>query len=153
MAQSEAAPQSDFPEVGGEINSQEDREEGKKQNSFINQLFPNDSVTKCDGFINEIRSHNTDEDTLYFLRVGLIQGSERSEDGSWRGQITNCDLLAGKTVKKWISSIMDVKSSMNGVRVQFHIRNLKFSPGIHEGKPVMNSKGVLEKVVIGQLDS
>jgi len=44
------------------------------------------------------------------------------------------------------------KDPFAGIRMTFVIRNLKFTPGIYEGKPVLNSRGVLEAITIGHLD-
>lgn len=76
---------------------------------FKNPLFPNDSVTTCSGFINEIRSHQKGDDVLYFVRVGLIQGSRKNDHDDWQGDITNCDLLVGSTLRKWAESMKQFK--------------------------------------------
>lgn len=141
----------DFPEVGShpEISEQQHKKDDRK--GFQNPLFPNDSVTTCSGFINEIRSHVKDGDTLFFIRVGLIQGARKNERGEWVGDITNCDLLVGSTLRKWAESMKQFTDSFIGIKVTFVIRNLKFTPGIYEGRAVLNSRGVLETISIGYL--
>jgi hypothetical protein len=149
--QSSSADFNDFPEVGShpQLNEQQKRDDRKQ---FQNTLFPNDSVTTCSGFINEIRSHVKDGDTLYFVRMGLIQGSRKIEAG-WEGDITNCDLLVGSTLRKWAEAMLPFKSAYAGIRVNCVIRNLKFTAGLYEGKPVLDSRGVLECITFGHLDS
>lgn len=88
----------------------------------------------------------------YFVRVGLIQGSRKNEQDEWEGDITNCDLLVGATLRKWAEAMMSFKDHLAGVRMSFTIRNLKFSAGLYEGKAVLNSRGVLESITIGHLD-
>lgn len=143
----------DFPEVGGDSRSPGSGQAQKSdKKGFQNTLYPNDSVTTCSGFINEIRSHEKNGDTLYFVRAGLIQGSRKNEKDEWEGDITNCDLLIGSTLKKWAESMKQLNNPFGGIRVSFVIRNLKFVPAIFEGKPVLNSRGILEAVSIGHLD-
>ena len=142
--------QNDFPEVGSQPEADSAKKDDRK--GFQNALFPNDSVTTCSGFINEIRSHVKDGDTLFFLRVGLIQGSRKNGNDNWEGDITNCDLLVGSTLKKWAEKMESSKDAFIGLRVSFVIRNLKFAAGIHDGKPILNSRGILEVITIGHLD-
>ena len=52
----------------------------------------------------------------------------------------------------WAETMMKFEDPFNGIRVTFVIRNLKFTAGLHEGKPVQNSKGILESISIGHLD-
>jgi len=145
-----------FPKVGvlPDLNDYQSQNSDHKSNhkGFQNTVFPNDSVTTCSGFINEIRSHQKGDEMLYFVRAGLIQGSRKNDRGDWEGDITNCDLLVGSTLKKWAGVMMQFKDPFAGIRVTFVIRNLKFMPGLHEGKPVLNSRGVLEVINIGHLD-
>ena len=152
MNQAPVGTYEDFPEVGGHSQMGEPQQKKDDRKGFQNPLFPNDSVTTCSGFINEIRSHVKDSDTLFFVRAGLIQGSRRNERGEWEGDITNCDLLVGSTLKKWAEAMKQLKDPFAGIRVGFVIRNLKFIPAIYEGKPVLNSRGVLEAITIGHLD-
>ena len=140
----------DFPEVGENPLAEQPKRDDRK--GFKNPLFPNDSVTTCSGFINEIRSHQKGDDVLYFVRVGLIQGSRKNDHDDWQGDITNCDLLVGSTLRKWAESMKKFKDPFAGIRVGFVIRNLKFTPGLYEGKPVLDSRGVLETISIGHLD-
>ncbi|OZC34600.1 hypothetical protein B9Q17_10055 [Marinobacter vinifirmus] len=142
----------DFPEVGSQPQAGEQQQKKDDRKGFQNPVFPNDSVTTCSGFINEIRSHAKDSDTLFFVRAGLIQGARRNDRGEWEGDITNCDLLVGSTLRKWAESMKQFKDPFSGIRVTFVIRNLKFTPGIYEGKPVLSSRGVLEAITIGHLD-
>lgn len=143
----------EFPEVGSEpgANSGATGDAADKR-GYQNTIFPNDSVTHCSGFINEIRSHVSGEKTHYFVRVGIIQGSSQGEEGRWEGDITNCDLLVGSTLRKWVESMIGVQNPMKGVRLRFVIRNLRFIPGIHEGKPVLNNRGILETISVGHID-
>ena len=143
----------DFPEVGEPSQSDENQSKKTDRKGFQNPLYPNDSVTTCSGFLNEIRSHEKDGDTLYFVRVGLIQGSRRNGSGDWEGDITNCDLLVGSTLKKWARAMKPLKEPYAGIRMTFTIRNLKFSLGEYDDKPVINSRGVLETITFGHLDT
>lgn len=126
------------------------REQDKK--GFVNAVYANDSITDCSGFINDIRSHSKDGETYYFVRAGLIQGSKRNERGDWEGDITNCDLLVGSTLKKWAESMLKITDPMTGIRLRFAVKNLKFTPDIYEGKPVLRSRGVLETITVGHID-
>jgi len=141
---------SDFPEVNGGSLAGDTPKSDRK--TFQNTVYPNDSVTTCSGFINEIRAHDKGDDVLYFVRAGLIQGSRQKESGDWEGDITNCDLLVGSTLKKWAESMLQYDAPFVGIRVRFVVRNLKFTPGLYEGKPVLNSRGILETITLGQLD-
>lgn len=142
----------DFPEVGDQPQMADSQSQKNDRKGFQNPVFPNDSVTTCSGFINEIRSHQKGDDTLYFVRAGLVQGSRRNDRGDWEGDITNCDLLVGSTLKKWAEAMKQFKDPFAGIRVTFVVRNLKFTPGLYEGKPVLSSRGVLEAITIGHLD-
>ena len=142
----------DFPEVGNQPDSSEVNQANKDRKGYQNPLYPNDSVTTAPGFINEIRSYPKGNETLYFIRAGLIQGSRKNEQGDWVGDITNCDLLVGSTLKKWAESMVPFKDALTGIKVTFTVRNLKFIPEIYEGKAVQNSRGVLESITIGHLD-
>ncbi len=119
---------------------------------YLNRVFPNDAITRCDGFINDLKSHTKDDETFFFVRVGLIQGSTLSNDQKWRGDITNCDLLVGSTLKKWAEKMGSVGDALEGIRVNFTIKNLKYIPELYEGNPVLRSRGILEKVSFGRLD-
>lgn len=148
----------DFPDVaeeyfsgGGAGVAVPDSEQKDKRRGYKNEIFANDSLTICSGFVSAVKPHVKGEDTLYFARVGLIQGSKQ-EEGAWVGDITNCDLLVGSTLKKWAEEVAGVEDLFKGVRMTFRIRNLKFTAGIYEGKPVLNSRGILEMVTFGHLN-
>lgn len=149
----------EFPAVGEAEASQDavqeqsqNQERPTRKRGFNNPLYPNDSVTTCNGFINDIRTHEKEGRTMYFMRVGMITGSKLKEDSSgYIGDITNCDLLVGDTLKKWVQGLLRSNDSYDGVIMRFTIRNLKFTPDIYEGKPVLKSRGVLEAVSIGHL--
>ena len=138
--------EADFPDVNGKPV------ETKTKRGYQNEIYANDSITYCDGFINEVKSHHKGDETLYFARVGILAGSKRDEaKGEWVGDIVNCDLLIGSTLKKWAEYVEPIKEPFRGVRMKFQIRNLKFMAGIYEGKPVLNSRGILETVTFGHL--
>lgn len=142
-----------FPEIeGGSTGPDSGPKQASSRKGFQNPVFPNDAITTCSGFINEIRSHQKGEDTFYFVRAGLIVGSRQNEAQEWEGDFLNCDLLVGSTMKKWAESMIGVGSMLSGIRVNLTIRNLKFTPGLYEGKPILNSKGVLEVMQIGHID-
>lgn len=142
----------DFPEVGSHPQMGEQQQKKDDRKGFQNPLYPNDSVTTCSGFINEIRSYDKNGDTLFFVRAGLIDGSRKNDNGEWVGDITNCDLLVGSTLKKWAESMKPHKEAITGIRMNFVIRNRKGVAEIYEGKPILKTKGVLEVVTIGHLD-
>lgn len=119
---------------------------------YQNTLFPNDSITEASGFINEVRCHEKDGEKLFFVRVGLIQGSRKNDEGNWEGDIANVDLLIGSTLKKWAETMIEFNATLSGLKIRFVIRNLKFSAGMYENKPVLNSRGILEEFTIGHLD-
>lgn len=137
----------DFPEMDEPANPSTGT---KKDRPFVNQLFPNDSITECNGFINEVRSHEKEGRVMYFVSVGLFQGSQQEGDG-YKGILTNCDLLAGPTLEKWLATIANTKDPLKGIRFKFEIRNLMFKPKLYEGKAVLDSRGILETVQIGRL--
>ena len=136
----------DFPDLDENTN----QTGGKKGKPFINQLYPNDSLTVCDGFINEVRRHTKDDRTMYFVSVGLFQGSVQDGD-DYKGDITNCDVLAGPTLEKWLATMAGVEDPLKGIRLRMEFRNLKFLPKLHEGKAYVDSRGILETVQIGRL--
>lgn len=146
----------DFPGISDTSLKDEDSigSEKKNRKGFQNQLFLNDSVTMCSGFINELRFHQKDPDDegLYFVRVGLIQGSKLNDKQDWVGDITNCDLLIGSTLKAWAKAMHPCKKNLEGIRFQFTVRNLKFIPELYEGKAVLKSRGVLEVISVGHVD-
>ena len=146
----------DFPGVG-DVPFNDDETVGaekKNRKGFQNTLFLNDSVTMCSGFINELRFHQKSpaDEGMYFVRVGLIQGSKQNDKQDWVGDITNCDLLIGSTLKSWAKAMYPCKKNLEGIRFQFTIRNLKFMPDLYEGKPVLKSRGVLEVLTVGHVD-
>ena len=147
------ATYADFPELQGQekTTSQPAQEKGSRK-GYQNEIYSNDSLTTCDGFMNEVKSHVKGDETLYFARVGLLMGSKKNEQDEWVGDIVNCDLLVGSTLRKWAEYTAPIEKPFRGVRMKFKIRNLKFTAGIHEGKPVLNSRGVLETVTFGHLD-
>lgn len=122
----------------------------KGNRNFINHLYPNDSLTVCDGFINEVRPHAKGDRTMYFVNVGLFQGSVQDGD-NYKGDIVNCAVLAGATLGKWLSGLAGVEDPLKGVRLRMEFRNLKFLPKLHEGKAYVDSRGILETVQIGRL--
>lgn len=80
-------------------------------------------------------------------------GSKKDDSkGEWVGDIVNCDLLIGSTLRKWAEFSEQIKEPFRGVRMKFQIRNLKFMASIHEGKPVLNSRGILETVTFGHIN-
>lgn len=118
---------------------------------FLNTLFVNDSLTTCDGFVNGIREYVKNDKVMYFFSVGLIIGSVQNETGDYKGEIINCDLLAGATLQKWSAAFANNAEILKGVRFTLEIRNLKFIPKIHDNKSFMDSKGILETIKVGKL--
>jgi len=137
----------DFPDFDN-TNNESDKVKGKRP--FINQLFQTDSLTVANGFINGIRSHVKGDRTLYFVSVGLLQGSVQDGD-NYKGDITNCDVLAGSTLDKWLSGLVDIDNPLKGIRVSMEIRNLKFLPKLHDGKAYVDTRGILETVKFGYI--
>lgn len=124
-----------------------------RKKGYQNELYANDSVTTCSGFISDIKAYQPagSAEPMFFVRVGLIQGSKQ-QGTEWVGDITNCDLIAGSTLKKWAASFSQAKNPFAGIRCRFVVRNLKFVPELYEGKPVLKSRGVLEQVTFGHID-
>lgn len=125
----------------------------RSRKGYQNEVYANDSITHCGGFISDIRMYQQpgSSEPMYFVRVGLIQGSKKQGD-EWVGDITNCDLLAGVTLKKWAAAFADTKNPFAGLRCRFVVKNLKFVPELYEGKPVLKSRGTLEQVTFGHID-
>ncbi|WP_299945777.1 hypothetical protein [uncultured Microbulbifer sp.] len=70
--------------------------EQRKHRSFSNPLYPSDSLTSCRAFISDVKSRKQGEDTLYFARLGLIQGRELNGD-EYKSKVgNNVDLLVQK---------------------------------------------------------
>lgn len=141
----------DFPEVRS-LNNEVRELDKAEVKAFTNVLHPNDSLTTCGGFINEIRPKDISGKRFYFVRVGIVQGSRQGTDNNWIGDITNCDLLVGMTLKKWVESVINLKDPLPGIKVSMAIRNLKFIPEIYDSKPVLKTRGILEKITIGYLN-
>ena len=116
-----------------------------------NRLRPNDSLTRCPGFINAIQQHEANGRTYYAIRVGLLQGSKKNEKDEWIGDITNCYLLLGPTLRKWAETMHGLEDPFRGVRCILTIRNLKFYLGTHNDEPVVRSRGALETITFGHL--
>ena len=97
MQNSNSGYEPDFPGVGDVpfYDGEAVGAEKKNRKEFQNTLFPNDSVTMCSGFINELRFHQKSpaDEGMYFVRVGLIQGSKQNDKQDLVEDITNCDLL------------------------------------------------------------
>lgn len=142
-----------FPAVG---DAEEGTSDSKAKKPIKYALAPNDSLTLGGGFINEIRSYippgKTDDDALYFARIGLIQGSEKDANDQWVGVISNYDVLMGRGLRKLAKSLAGNADALKGVRFNFKIRNLTTSAEIYENKPVQRSRGVLEAAEIGGID-
>lgn len=120
---------------------------------FSNQLYPNDSLTVGLGFINDVSEYLAPgaAEPMYFFRVGMMQGSVQSEAG-WVGDISNYDLIAGATLRKFAKSLKNHPDLMKGVRVTMEVRNLKSFAEIYEGAAVLRTRGVLESMKIGWID-
>jgi hypothetical protein len=140
------------PYYGEQQKAEQDKPAAKKK-SFQNEVFANDSIMTCSGFISDIQSYQKtpSSEPMYFVRVGLIQGS-KLVNGEWVGDITNCDLLAGVTLTKWAAKMAQLKNPLVGIRCRFVVKNLKFVPELYEGKPVLKSRGILEQVSFGHID-
>lgn len=123
-----------------------------RKNGFTNTIKHNDAITVCDGFVHECKEYNNGDSMLYFLRVGLLNGSQKDKDDVWTDRIVNCDLLAGPTITKWCSHIVSTDSTPTKMRLRFTIKNLRFFPEIYNEKPVLRSKGTLETIEIGHID-
>lgn len=136
----------DFPDFDQNAN----QAGTQKAKPFINQLYPNDSLTVCNGFINEVRAHTKGDRTMYFVSVGLFQGSIQEGD-DYKGDITNCDVLAGSTLEKWLAGLAGIENPLKGIRMRMEFRNLKFLPKLHDGKAYVDSRGILETVQFGHL--
>lgn len=137
-----------FPDVGGDPQDAQK----KDRKGFQNALYPSDSLTQCSGFINEIKEVTKGDKTMYFARVGLIVGSEKNENDEYQGNIVNADLYVGSTLQKWAETLSKVTEPLKGIRLRVEIRNLAYTAGIHNDKPVLNSRGILETVKFGHID-
>jgi len=142
-----------LPPVGGDSDQ-------SQVARFRNFLRSTDALTEGSGYINEIRPYDKDPDSrLWFVRVGLVVGTALDDVSQERKpEFQNCDLLIGSTLRRW-AEVMHAKGcfsegsdSLARVRCRFKIRNLRFQPGIHEGKPVLNSRGVLETIEFGWIE-
>jgi len=144
----------DFPPVGEENSSSDTKEKDKRPGRY--QRSPNDSLTLASGFINEIRAYVPEgkgsDDTLYFARIGLIQGSEKDQNDKWVGIINNYDVLIGRGLRRFAFNLVNNDDLLKGVRFNFKVRNLTTSADMHENKPVQRSRGVLESAEIGSID-
>lgn len=135
-----------------ELPSDELGRQGEGPFTFSPKVNPNDAVTHCSGFINDVRVNMKDpENPLYFIRCGLITGSEKDENNEWQGKIQNVDLLCGHSVISFAGVIARNSDIFKGIRFSFSIRNLFFDPVIVEGKPFLNTRGILEAVSVGKL--
>ncbi|WP_018694197.1 hypothetical protein [Algicola sagamiensis] len=141
----------DFPDFNEQENPQSSTENKKEKKHFINQLQYSDSLLQCEGFINGINEAKKDGRSLFFAKVGLIQGRIPDGDDRYKFRITNCDLLIGKTLEKWAAEFLAHADLLNGLVMRFEIRNLTFEPVLHDGKAYLNNKGVLETVQFGSL--
>lgn len=146
-----------LPSVGGD---HEQGVPGQSKKPFTNALRQTDSVLKATGYINEIRSYTPpgSESTMYFVRVGMISGRRPIGDGEGGGQnfenvFQNAEFLVGKTLRYWAEAISGLSDNPFGkVKCKMTIRNAVFIPGIHEGKPVLDSRGILEVVEFGNIE-
>jgi len=149
-------PSITFPEETANTSDESELKDLKSDKvNFTNQIFQNDSLTRCSGFINAIKKYQKNNETIYFVRVGLLQGSKKEKDGSWSGDITNCELIAGKTIKHLFKNFElheeMVIEMIQGVRCHFEIRNLKYSAIQKDGKAFLNAKGIIESVKFGYI--
>lgn len=53
---------------------------------------------------------------------------------------------------KWAEAMSKFTDPLVGVKMNFEVRNLVFTPGIYNDKPVMETRGLLETVKFGHLD-
>lgn len=130
----------------------------EKKAPFVNQLYSTDSLTTASGFIHEIKTHEKDNNVNYFVRVSIITGTEKnpaptSPDDEYTRVFQSVDLLAGRSLGFTLQELLRAGANLSKIRVNVQIRNLRFQPGIHEGKPVLNSRGILETITFGILDA
>lgn len=135
-----------------ELPSDEQDSLGDGPYSFSPKINPNDSITRCSGFINEVKVNNKDPNKpLYFIRCGLITGSVKDEEDKWQGKMQNVDLLCGRSLVLFAGVIARNSDVFKGVKFSFCIRNLFFEPVIVEDKPYLNTRGILEAVSVGKV--
>lgn len=123
---------------------------GERKGSFRNYLFSSDSLTECSAFISEIKAHQKGDETMYFARLGLIQGSEEQGGERRRKVGNNIDVLVGKTLRGWAAA--NIGDHLKSLTAKVKIRNLVFEPVLVENKAHLNNRGILETVEFGYLD-
>ena len=124
-----------------------------------NAVASKDCLTTATGFIVSIRQHERESDMqcMYFVSAGLFVGSVKDEAAptGWRGRIQNCDLIVGPALWKWAEAMYyfaQKGEQLKRIRCNLVIRNLRYQADLHDGKPVLRSRGVLEQVVYGGFD-
>lgn len=145
----------ELPDVGGQRGTG-----APARKPFTNALRQTDSVLRATGYINEVRSYTApgSDSVLYFARVGLVSGRRRvdgspDDDAQFENIFQNAEFLIGKTLRYWAESVAGMQfNPFEKVRCSMTIRNPTFTPGIHDGKAVLDSRGILEVVEFGTVD-
>jgi len=136
--------ETDLPAVGGT---------DKERKAFRNFLRNTDTMMAGSGFINKVRMHErVGADPLYFVRVGLISGTTADENEERRPVYMNADLLVGSTLRHWAEQMVSAQADLSRLRCRMQIRNFIAVPDLHEGKPVLDTRGVLETIQFGFIE-
>lgn len=137
----------DFPEVV--VNYEADTNTTyKNKGEYKNTLGNNDSVTQCDGFINQVREVSGS----FYVKAGLIFGSSVGSGQDNRANITNVELRVGPTLKLWARCYDHSNKENARIRLSFTIRNLRFGIKNKENRSFLESRGTVETIKYGHID-
>ncbi|MCH2089497.1 MAG: hypothetical protein MK175_20130 [Pseudoalteromonas sp.] len=120
--------------------------------------FSDEGIREYQGFLNRLKRVDKDGgESLWFARIGYFNGFEKKESGEKYAKriIDNVEVLVSAKLKSFIESIYtgdedkNLPDDMNKVIFNFRIKNLKYEAIIHNDKPYLQTKGVLEGIGVG----
>ena len=117
-----------------------------------NALRPKDALTTCPGFINQVYELKNDDGSFrYRIKVGLVAGERKNEQGEWKINTTTCFLTIGRTLRAWAKHVAGRDDPYPRIYCHFHIRNLQFEPIHVKDELGIKGSGIIETITFGHL--
>lgn len=127
--------------------------EKEKTGHFTNKIRRGETLTSGWAYLNEVRSHQKGDKTLWFASLGLQCGWQDSGGDKPEPVYQNIELLVGSSLVKTLSLLEGEYTKETGKPYgQVQIRNLIFSATEGTERIFLNTRGVLETITFGQLD-
>jgi hypothetical protein len=138
----------EFPTLEIEPHTNQKKDSSKRKSSYKNIIRDNDSITRCAGFINQVRN----VDGVFYVKAGLVIGSCKGSEQNYRANITNVELRVGPTLKVWAEAFQGESKAKARVRLNFVIKNLQFGIKRNGESAFLESRGSIETITYGHID-